>query len=51
MSKSGHKKTEIMEYQMKYYHENINGESQRPQFIQILYGFLTVKPQDIESST
>jgi len=39
-----------MEYQMKYNHENINGESERPQFIQILYGFVTAKRQDIESS-
>jgi hypothetical protein len=35
---------------MKYNHENINGGSERPQLIQI-YGFVTVKPQDIESST
>jgi len=35
-----------MEYQMKYNHENINGDSERPQFIQILYGFVTLKRQD-----
>lgn len=40
-----------MEYQMKYNHENIIGDSERPQFIQILYGFVTVKPQNIEFST
>jgi len=39
-----------MEYQMKSDHENINGESERPQFIQILYRFVTVKRQDMESS-
>ena len=40
-----------MEYQMKYNHENINADSERLQFMQILYGFVTVKPQDIEFST
>jgi hypothetical protein len=40
-----------MEYQMKYNHANINGDSERSQFIQILHGFVTVKTQAIESST